>query len=65
MNVFKLIFKETAEEKLIVNDLKSVYHYVKSGEVCTCHLISMTYINVVTQAAYLFSWQQLILECNQ
>ena len=52
MNVFKLIFKETAEEKLIVNDLKSVYHYVKSGEVCTCHLISMTYINVVTLAAY-------------
>ncbi|XP_015776992.1 PREDICTED: uncharacterized protein LOC107355000 [Acropora digitifera] len=24
--------RETAEEKLIVNDLKSVYHYVKSGE---------------------------------
>ena len=27
------IFQETAEEKLIVNDLKSVYHYVKSAEV--------------------------------
>ena len=31
---FYWLFQETAEEKLIVNDLKSVYHYVKSAGVC-------------------------------
>lgn len=33
--------------------------------VCTYHLVSITYTYVLTLSAYLFSWQQVILECNQ